>query len=431
MCQHHRNISTSNPEGHRQDHKQWSRRNFLGSLAWALGGTAMLSSIPVKAIGGTLLNDYCSIDKDRILVLIRFKGGNDGLNTFIPVYDYGFYQKKRPHLALDRDELIALSPEFSIPDYMSPLRGIWNQGAMKVINAVGYPDANLSHFRSTDIWSSASDAHVIEGTGWMGRTLETRRNRPENVPPAVIIGGERDMVFKGKQGNMGLVVQNARELYEVSKQYPSFPLDGLPNSDYGKELAFLRSISNSTIHYGKAIHEAHKKSSTHADYKGTGELGRQLKLVARLIKGGLGSKLYMVSLDGFDTHAHQRGKHAHLMRVFSKSIATFLEDIKSHSDKVLAMTFSEFGRRIEQNGSRGTDHGTAAPVMLFGNALNGNGFIGTKPDLRNPDDHGNLRHTSDFRQVYSSILQDWTGLSSSLTSQTLGRDFGRIQGLFA
>ncbi len=418
-------------KAHQQDHQNWSRRSFLRGLGLTSGASVLLGGTAVSAMSASpfsyLLNNAI---EDRVLVIIRLKGGNDGLNTFVPMYDYETYLANRPEIALPENSLIGLD-DFGMHPAMSPLESLWQQNGMKVLNSVGYPNHNLSHFRSTDIWASASDALEIDSSGWMGRFLENEfpdflTDAPPK-PPAIQIGSSGNIVFNGSDmnnTNYAVSVTSPDDLYEIAQSGQLYPLENLPDCYFGEQLEYMRLVTNTTFRYAEVIKEAYDNSTTDVDYMNA---NGQMSLVARLIKGGLGTKVYMVTLDGFDTHAGQLDKHANLLTQLSDSINKFYQDLGSTLDKeVLCMTFSEFGRRVNQNASQGTDHGTAAPLMLFGKGLNGNGFLGEQPNLNDLDANGNLQFSTDFRSIYASILENWLCIDANLVDNVMGQSFERV-----
>ena len=417
---------------HDQDHERWSRRLFLRSLGLTGAGALLFGQMPVTALSASPLAWLLSgLETDRILVLIRLKGGNDGVNMVIPVYDYGFYKTKRPGIAIPQNQVWSLSPELGMPNTMNPLQRLWQDGDMKVVHSVGYPEQNLSHFRSSDIWSSASDANTLDESGWLGRWLDGNypdylTNPPAN-PPAIQIGGFGNLAFNNDENvSLSVIVSRPEDLAELAKNGQLYDPNNVPECYYGEQLSYLRTVSNSTFRYASVISAAYNKGKNAVEY--AGNLGQQLAMVARLIKGGLGTRLYMVTLDGFDNHANQNNTHPALLNELAAAVRHFYDDLNSGgwADKVLAMTISEFGRRIEQNASNGTDHGAAAPMLLFGPGLNGNGFAGKTPNLREVDAVGNLAFQIDFRQVYASVLENWLCLSTTEVNQVLGRPFSRL-----
>ncbi|MEL6924922.1 MAG: DUF1501 domain-containing protein, partial [Bacteroidota bacterium] len=418
---------------HRRDHQRRSRRSFLKNLGLTGGVSMLLGQMPVRAFGESPFNFALgNTDTDRVLVLIRLKGGNDGLNTIVPLFDYDFYANQRPGIRIPENSLISLSNGLAMPNYMEDLRNLWDNGSMKVVSNVGYPEPNLSHFRATDIWSSASDSSVVDTSGWLGRYLggiypDYLTNPPER-PPAIQIGGVGSIVFNDdSQNSLSVNVSNPEELFEIAQNGKVYDVENLPECFFGEQLGYLRSVANSTYVYAGVINDAYNAATNAVEYGGT-SLKQQLALVARLIKGRLGTKMYMVTLDGFDTHAEQTGQHSYLMKELSKAVETFYRDLSAtdQAKEVLCMTYSEFGRRVQQNASNGTDHGTAAPVLLFGESLNGSGVVGDQPDLRNVDNSGNLVHTTDFRSIYATVLEQWLCIDAMTVDQTLGADFARL-----
>lgn len=437
MCNQHKNdhpnrpgASLNNEQAHREDHLSWSRRTFIHNLGIVGGVSLFVGKTSVTALAtNPLLKALDNADSDRILVLIRLKGGNDGLNTIIPLFDYGTYQQLRPTIRIPENQVIKLNDAFGIPSYMSPLENLWNDGQMKVINSVGYPEQNLSHFRSSDIWASASDSANIDTSGWLGRYLEQElpdfiENPPEH-PPAVQIGGTGNLVFNNSSmNNMSMIVNDPEQLAEIAQNGQLYDISDVPDCYRGEQLGYLRTVANSTFRYAGILSETFSEAQNEIAYGNT-PLENQLSVVARLIKGGLSTRLYMVSLDGFDTHAEQNSIHPYLLHFLSTAIHNFFEDLKKSDDhkRVLATTFSEFGRRIEQNASQGTDHGAAAPVMMFGPGLEGNGILGKAPDLKDLDTIGNLKFDIDFRQIYATILENWLCIEKSQVNAIMGKSF--------
>ena len=397
---------------HDQEHAEWSRRSFIQALGLAGGGSIMLGNAAVTASKPSPLSvALAESETDRIMVIIRLKGGNDGLNTIVPIYDYATYANLRPTIRHQQSELTNLNADFAIPNYMSSLEAMWGEGQMKVVHGVGYPQQNLSHFRSSDIWASAADT-VIEPTGWWGRYYEHLYPdyliNPPEVPPAIQIGSIGNLVFEGQETNYAFSVANPQQLESVAQNGQIHDLLDFPECVYGDKLFFMRSTTNTTFTYAGVINDAYMNSTNQATYSDE-DLASQMSIVARMIKGGLGTKVYMVTLGSFDTHANQPDEHRALLEDLSDTLQSFYTDLEAAEmqNDVLCMTISEFGRRPYENGSNGTDHGAASPVLLFGPGLNGNGFVGTHPDLLTWDSHDNLIPTADFRSVYSSVLTNW------------------------
>ena len=419
---------------HDHHHDSCSRREFLSRLGlMAAGGAFMLNSTPVQALGSSsLFRRLAQLETDKVLVLIQLGGGNDGLNTVVPIENDDYYNL-RPTIGIPKNDTFRLNDTLGLHPSMTPLEGLWNEGRMGVIQNVGYPEPNLSHFRSTDIWLTASDSDEELNTGWAGRYFEGEfpdfNDNPTDFPLAVQIGGTSSLLFRGSNGNMGLTVGNINLLERLIERGVLYDTDNLPPTIYGSEMNFVRTIANSSNRYAVAIKDAHDSVNDNADDYGGGQLGRSLSIVSRLIKGDLGSRIYLVSLPGFDTHGFQLDRHSNLLRLLSESIRDFYNDLSNdgRSGDVLTMTFSEFGRRVFQNNSQGTDHGTAAPVFIFGDNVNG-GVYGTDPKLAEEDldESFNLQYETDFRQVYTTILNEWFELDDAITADALGGEFEKI-----
>tara|TARA_R110002072_G_scaffold22615_1_gene79243 strand:+ start:60921 stop:62540 length:1620 start_codon:yes stop_codon:yes gene_type:complete len=423
MCNNHnipkKESSKDEKHIHDQEHAAWNRRSFIQALGLAGAGSMMLGQAAVSATKPSPLSvALAEAENDNILVIIRLKGGNDGLNTIVPVYDYGTYANLRPTIRHQQNDLINLNADFGIPNYMNALESMWGDGQMKVVHGVGYPQQNLSHFRSSEIWASTEDIN-FEPTGWWGRYFEDLYPdyliNPPAIPPAIQIGSIGNLVFEGENSNYAFSVANPDQLASVAANGTLHDVLDIPDCVYGDKLLFMRSTANTTFTYSQVINDAYLSSNNTVSY-GDEQLASQLAIVARMIKGGLGTKVYMVTLDGFDTHANQPDNHRAILEDLSNSIKNFYDDLSATGmqDKVLSMTISEFGRRPYENGSNGTDHGAASPVMLFGEGLQGSGFVGQHPDLSTWDNNDNLIPTSDFRDVYSSVLTDWFCLDQSV-----------------
>ncbi len=432
MCDHQKEYKKLKEDVHNEEHKKWSRRSFIQALGLVGGGSILLGSKNVTAsIPSPLISALSASESDRVLVLIRLKGGNDGLNTIVPIYDYDRYANFRPTLKLAESSLYNLSPDFGLPSFMSGLESLWGNGAMKVVHGVGYNDGSLSHFSGSDIWAS-TDSNDTTQTGWFGRHYENLYPdylvNPPAIPPAIQIGSIGNLIFDGNDNNYAFSVANPDQLASIAENGTFHDMSNLPNCTYGDQLGFMRGTTNTTYNYAGVIHDAYASSSNAVDY-GNNELAEQLAIVARMIKGNLGTKVYMVTLGGFDTHANQAEDHEALLNNLANSVRLFFNDLEStgHDQEVLAMTFSEFGRRPDENGSQGTDHGAAAPLLLFGPGLEGNGFVGNHPNLATLNAHGNLVYDIDFRQVYATVMQEWLCVDGSVVNQALlGQNFERL-----
>jgi len=435
-------ISLENKQAHSCDHETHTRRSFLHTLGMGGAASFMLGSIPLNIMGASPLQASLSmIEADRVLILVRLKGGNDGLNTFIPLTDYGTYTAARPSIAIPQSEILNLSSEIGIPNYMSSALNLWNDGKMKIVQGVGYEDQNLSHFTSSDVWASAKNPEDYPySTGWMGRFFDNEYPdyllNPPAVPPAIQIGARNSLMFQSANTNMGMSVVNPTELYEIAQTGSLYDAEAVPECYYGEQLAFTRTVANTTFLYADIIKEAFEGATNDVDYN-IPEMNfdpgfaNQLAVVARLIKGNLGTNIYMVEIDGFDTHEGQANEHPQLLQEVSKGMELLFQDLETtgHDTKTLAMTISEFGRRVEENGSLGTDHGASAPMMLFSGALTENGIIGENVDFSSANSAGNIPYQTDFRSVYATVLENWLCVDPSLVDSVLLESYQRIDGL--
>ncbi|MGB3799470.1 MAG: DUF1501 domain-containing protein [Lewinella sp.] len=367
--------------------------------------------------------------------MIRLKGGNDGLNTFIPVHDFGTYRAKRPDIFIPESSTVKLTPSLAMHPQLGDLRPLWQEGGMRVLHSVGYEDQSLSHFRSSDIWATASEADEYVSSGVFGRYLQDAYpdflTSPPATPPAIQIGGVGNLLFNNQDDfNYAISTSDPEQLYDIARSGQLYPMDDLPACTYGEQLGYLRAVANTTFRYAGVLAETYGRGRNDAEYQDD-DLGRQLALVARLLRGGLETRLFVVELDGFDTHANQADDHAKRLQSVATNVSSFFADLATdgNDERVLAMTFSEFGRRVEQNGSQGTDHGAAAPMMVFGPALQNNATIGPPPTLDDTDDHGNLRAATDYRSVYATVLSRWLCIDDGLVDEVMGKRFPRLDAL--
>lgn len=423
-------------EAHSEDHRLWSRRDFLSASGLLSAGAIMMGGLPMRAFQPTpLMAALANGESDRFLVMIRLDGGNDGLNTVIERGNSQYY-KIRPTIAVQESNMWALSNEYGMPLSTKALQPMWQNGMMKVIFNVGYPQPNYSHFRSYDIVASASDSEVVVNTGWMGRFLDQEYaaflETPPTVPPALQIGVQTDLVFKADGANMALAVSSPQEFYQIAQTGQLYDTSKLGNTPRELELAFVRQTANSAFRYAETIKNAYGKGKNNTNYPADNYLAEQLAIVAKLIKGNLGTRIFMVEIGGFDTHAEQLEYHPRLMNQIATAVKAFYDDLAYGNSgldkKVLGMTFSEFGRTIFENGSYGTDHGWGTHTLLFGGEV-GNGFVGKYQDLSNPDPFTDPEFSVDFRSIYASVLQNWLGTSPDLVNFVMGQPFDRINGL--
>ncbi|AWX44870.1 hypothetical protein HME9304_01875 [Flagellimonas maritima] len=435
MCDTHHDHDTTpykglEHEGHDLEHKNWSRRSFLQALGIAGSGSMFLGSNLLTASGPSpLTSAIAAAETDNILILIRLSGGNDGLSTVIPIQQYDTYANARPNIYIPESKVLKLTDDFGVPTYMSALEPLWGEGQFKAVHGVGYERQSLSHFTGSDIFANTdltSTGFSGLNTGWMGRHFENIYPNylinPPEAPAAIQIGNLANLVFQGEETNYAFVTNNVDQLEEIAETGSFYDIENAPfdNCMYGDQLKFLRGVANTTYEYAGKIHEAYERGQNQVEYQENG-FARQLALLARLIKGNLGTKVYMISMGGFDTHGNQPLVHERLMSNLSIAINNFYEDIAftNQDEQVLSMTFSEFGRRIFENGSTGTDHGKAAPTLFFGSGLKGSAFVGEHPSLDSPNSRGNLDYTMDFRDLYATVLAEWLCVPIPLVEQHL------------
>lgn len=444
MCKDHQpkqrpGATLNNPEAHAQDHQTWSRRDFLSATGMLGAGGMLLNNLGLRVfqpspLMAALAGGGGGAD-DRILVLIRLDGGNDSLNMVVERGNSHYYDI-RPTLAIPDNQMWYLSNEYGMPAYTNALQPLWENGMMKVVFNVGYPEPNYSHFRSYDIIASASDSETIVNTGWMGRFLDNEYSAfleaPPTVPPALQIGVQTDLIFKADQANMALAISSPEEFYQIAQNGQLYNTAGLGNTPHEQELLYVRQTANSAFRYASTIQTAFGKGKNAVTYPNDNYLAEQLAIVARLIKGNLGTRVYMVEIGGFDTHSEQAEYHPTLLSNLANAIKAFYDDLEQESPeltkRVLGMTFSEFGRTIFENGSNGTDHGWGTHMMLFGGEI-GNGFVGNYQDLSNPDPYSDPPFSVDFRSVYATVLQDWLGNSPDMVNYVLGQQHPLINNL--
>ncbi|MDP3929775.1 MAG: DUF1501 domain-containing protein [Bacteroidota bacterium] len=423
-----------------------NRKEFLGKSIQAGMIPLAINGFGLKAFADSPLIQFLNKagNEDRVLVLVQLNGGNDGLNTVIPLDQYSKYYSARTNIAIPENKVLSLSGNAAtgLHPSMTHINNLFSDGKIGIIQNVGYPNQDFSHFRSTDIWLTASDANKNEDTGWMGRYLDTKfpgfptgyPNATHPDPPAIQIGAMISPALQGSEMSMGISITDPSNFY----QFINGTVDPAPNTPMGHELTFIRLVAQQTQQYAGSIKSAADKvvnKSTKYPTAGTNTLADQLKIVARLVAGGLKTRVYMVSLGGFDTHATQvvagstdTGTHATLLSRISAGVDAFQDDLKllSIEDRVLGMTFSEFGRRIRSNDSLGTDHGAAAPLFLFGKKLNG-GIYGKNPFIPDsPSGGDNIPMEFDFRSVYATVLKDWFEVSDTDLQLVLKSNFPSI-----
>ncbi len=403
-----------------------SRRQFLQTT-----GLVSLGAAPPAFLAKAAQSAGGERDQ-RILVVLQLAGGNDGLNTVVPFAD-DLYHDARPGIKIAPGAVRKINDHLGLHPAMSGLQELHDEGALAIVQGVGYPDPNRSHFRSMDIWNSAQPEVEIPDDGWLGRALDQDTGSPDGAVPALALGtGRLPLALVSRKIN----VPTVRDLstYRLAPGAGSAgvraarlraiaSLAARPAAE-GSELAYLRRTTSYALRSAQRIEKAATSYQPAAPYPNN-SLGRKLKTVAQLITGDLGTRIFFVSLGGFDTHSQQGGAHAALLAELSGAVHAFFKDLGGHklADRVLLATYSEFGRRVKENGSLGTDHGTASPLFLASPALKKPGLVGTHPDISDLDGNGDLKFGTDFRTVYSTLLEGWLGIDSK---PVLGRRFDKL-----
>lgn len=395
------------------------RRGFIKSVGLSsIGIPLILKDFNFGVVSKELFKPARSAE-DRVLVIIRLNGGNDGLNTLIPLDQYDHLNIQRSNILIPENQLINITPSNGLHPVMTGMADMFQNGRMSIIQNVGYPEQNRSHFRSTDIWTSGvSDA--VSSTGWLGRNFDhDYPNYPADYPNssypdpfAIAMGYEVSATCQGLMGNFSITVTDPLETFNLQ--------EAVENNDgtyYGSHMEYLAMIIAQTNEYGSSVYAAaNAGSSLSTMYDANNPLAVQLKNVAKMISGGLKTKVYVLNIDGFDTHDSQvtsgnlsQGNHAALLKMLSDAVAAFQNDLLllGLEDRVAGMTFSEFGRQIASNASLGTDHGDAAPLFLFGACISSQ-IVGPNPVISDQIvDQAGVPMQIDFRDVYASILKDW------------------------
>lgn len=421
------------------------RRHFLQYAASSLVLPVLIDGYGAKAFArpSSLVQSLISLanQTDRVLVIIQLQGGNDGLNTVIPLDQMSVYTAPtfRGNIAIPENKALKLNdfPATGLHPAMTGMQQLFNEGKLSIVQGVSYPTPNFSHFRASDIWMTAVDANQTATSGWAGRYLDNRfPNFPAAYPstampdpPAIQIGYVTATTLLGPTDSMAIVLQDPDVFARLVGDKPTVPPSTL--SGYaGQQIDYIRQQQASSVSYAGQIKTAAGKGKNLVAYPTSNSLGDQLKIIARLISGGLQTKVYYVTMGGFDNHAAQvvatdttTGTHATLLKTLSDAVLAFQNDLTQLKvdDRVVGMTFSEFGRRAISNGSYGTDHGTSAPMFVFGTAVK-SPMVGKNPNLSDLDNN-NLKMQTDFRQVYAAILTDWFGTSATAQTTTLLRDF--------
>lgn len=400
-----------------------SRREFLRQAS------AGISLISFSQVAPAFLTQSVRAapppEKDRsVLVLIQLAGGNDGLNTVVP-YEDDHYYRLRPKLGVAKKDLNILSDQFGLHAECGEMAALFKEGKLGIVQNVGYPNPNRSHFRSMEIWESASDSERYESTGWLGRYFDHAcSGADKEMPLAMNLGDEMpDAFISESDHNLFSLTRSSKGGNRMGETL----LEALRSEEQRPEmegnLGFLQHTLMNTLVAEREVLKRirnYKSMAAYPDFP----LAKKLQQVAGLVASGQATRVYFVSLSGFDTHANQADSHSRLLKQLSGSMAAFQADLAAHKleDQVLTMTFSEFGRRPNENSTRGTDHGTSAPLFVMGNQLKGSVF-GSAPDLDLKDGR-DMAYSTDFRSVYATVLDRWMETDSKAI---LGRRFDPLK----
>lgn len=402
----------------------FTRREFLQGAVIAGLGVTLPAFLTRSASAATITGSLPAMKDDRILVVIQLGGGNDGLNTVVPYGDDAYYSARK-NLAIAKDKLLRLDDHLALHGKMEAFKELYDGGGLAIINGVGYPNPDRSHFRSMEIWQTAVDSNRFSDTGWIGRYFDNCCAGKPDPAAGVNLGGDFPQAFVGRRG-VGVSFQEPGQFRWVEGRAGDSrqafdrinKTDALHDED-GSTLDFLRHTTANAVLSSDKVLRASSIKRKPVDYPNS-RLSSSLKSIATLIAGGLPTRIYYASHTGFDTHANQSGQQENLLGQFSDAVAAFQRDLKAIgvADRVLIFSFSEFGRRVSENASRGTDHGTAGPMFLLGAGIKP-GLHSAYPSLTDLDD-GDLKHTVDFRSIYGEVLTKWFAVDQT---KVLGREF--------
>ena len=384
-----------------------NRRNFLRNTGFVAAGSLFVPAFmkPLEAMALDELSLY------KNLVVVQLSGGNDGLNTVVP-FGNDIYYQKRKSIAIKPEEVIKLNDMQGLNPNMAALQEIYDQGWMSIINDVGYPNPDRSHFRSMDIWQTGSDSNQFLSTGWIGRYLDSNCQICKFPYTAIEVDDSLSLAMKG-QTKKGIALKDPAALFRNTNN-PFFKAVLQSDKEHLDEdnLGYLYKMMIETQSSASYIQNTSKVYQSKATYPNTG-FANQLKTVSKFISSGLKTRVYYVSLSGFDTHVNQTSQQGNLLKQYSEGMATFLKDLKANNklEDTLVLTFSEFGRRVAQNASNGTDHGTANNMFVFGGRLKKQGVFNAAPNLSDLDS-GDLKYQLDFRQVYGTVLDKWLDVNN-------------------
>ncbi|QHV98660.1 DUF1501 domain-containing protein [Spirosoma endbachense] len=397
-----------------------NRRDFLQQSALTTAGTLLIPHF-LKAYETQAMGQLPG-STGKILVIVQLSGGNDGLNTVIP-FRNDIYYRERPTIAIRPEKVLPLNDEIGLHPAMGSLKALYDEGLVTVINNVGYPNPDRSHFRSMDIWQTASDSDQYLRTGWVGRYLDAACAGKSQQPFRTIeVDDTLSLALKGNNLN-GMAVLDPKKLYNQTRSGLVTKL-GKEHHDEHESVSYLYKTLAETVSSAEYVYDKAKIQTSSTTYPNH-ELGNRLKTVSQFIQSGVETSVYYISISGFDTHINQPGQQERLLGQYAEAVGAFMTDLKAagRQNDVLLMTFSEFGRRVKQNASNGTDHGTANNVFLIGGGMSSRRVLNEAPNLTALTD-GDLTYSVDFRQIYATLLHDYLGTDDVAI---LGRKFESLK----
>jgi uncharacterized protein (DUF1501 family) len=387
-----------------------TRRQFLSA---AFGASVVSLAAPIPQFLLEAVAQEGKSSGETVLVVVQLSGGNDGLNTIVPYTD-DVYRRSRPQLAIGADRVLKIDDYLGFHPSLRGFADLLESGRLGIVQGVGYPNPNRSHFEAMDIWHTCRRKEQPRPDGWIGRYLDSAQKSAGRDAPAIHLGTNkqpfalmaRDVRVPSVRSLDRFRLQGDESLRTAARE-----LSALERPAENDLLGFVQSSTTAALAASERVEQAAGKYEELAKYP-TSELAQQLRLVAQLIDARLSTRVYYLEIDGFDTHANQADAHAALLEQVSGGLKAFLDDVSmhGHGERVAAMCFSEFGRRVEENASRGTDHGAAGPIFVAGSRVQ-SGLLGKHPSLTDLD-QGDLKHHTDFRQVYAALLEQWLGWES-------------------
>jgi uncharacterized protein (DUF1501 family) len=437
------------------------RRNFLKIAAPATLTPFVVNGHSLRPFANSKMANIlntCEGVEDRALILIQLKGGNDGMNTIIPINQYDAYANLRPNIKvadtgtkkyINLDTTLKNSRQVGLHPVMTKVKEMYDQGMVSVIQGVGYELPNQSHFKATDLWLTGGDGSTDNyniQSGWMGRALQAIYPEVLGAPTSTMLDplgiqigdSSPSLGFHTEtehQNSLNLSGQDPAGFYSLIQTIGGAPIQNVPDSEHGEELKFIMGVEQSINLYAQRITQVFNAGTNALTYPANNNLAAQLKTVARMIRGGCKTKIYLCQLGGFDTHNAQvlaqdatTGDHADNMLILSDAVKAFFDDLTAMGigDKAMACTFSEFGRCAKENGSDGTDHGTLSPMLVFGAAAQA-GVLGENVNLSNLTADNQLQGTQhDYRQVFATLLQDWLGCNQYVMEQAMFDGYSKL-----